>query len=1175
MNNPDDLIRNEALDTTKSFIVEAPAGSGKTGLLIQRYIKLLLDPEVKDPAQVLAITFTIKATEEIRARVLDALQRAQKNTAPKNPFDALLLSLATQVLKRDKQMGWRLIEQPARMNIRTIDALASQIARTLPLLSGGLGTLQPAQSAEFLYRRAARGVLSHLGSNDAALNDALRTVLLHRDANLADVERLLSHMLAVREQWAAFVPVAEEDLTDTYLEKSVRTAMDQALEHEICMRLKRVESLIPANAKQLLTDVTAELCEEPGYKGEGNYLALHCRDLAGLPGTGCEHLPAWLAIVRLLLTEKEWRKSFAKHHIKLELPEYTQERLEHLIETLRSDALFEALNDLRSAPPYPYPADQWIVAKALFRLLRHALAELQLAFAETGFCDFTEVALAARHALAQSGGARDLAAALGTQLQHLLMDEMQDTSAAQYELLTRITEGWDGSSQTVFLVGDPKQSIYIFREARVELFLHALHTQRFGNIPLKRLALLTNFRSQGKLVDRFNELFRTVFVADKKDGIEYIDAVASAAPTEGDLTWKLARRQYLDRNAPTSASQTLTAMQQAWESGSILQAIQDARATNPKSKIAVLVRTRTHAAHIIARLHDEGITVRSVDIDALTERPEVLDLVALTRALQHLADRAAWLAVLHAPWCGLGNADLHRIAAGDDATRRHRSILTIAEDRIGLLEPAAQKRARRTLDTMKAALAQQGRLPFAQLVERTWRSLGGDAYLDATEYANCLRYFTMLQEITADGTMPSQGDLEDALGKLYAQSDAEDAVEVLTIHKAKGLEWDIVFVPALERTTRRDTSPLLNWTEITNSTGAPVGLLLAPIQSKGDDATRLNAFITALKKRRSDAEIDRLFYVAATRARHSLCLFATATELKEGDLRKVNGTLLNTAWEQISDLFNASDVTRISIDDNTTNRPAATNVFVMPVRTSAQPGIIDQLAAEGSTAHTILQRVPEDFDPLTRFTSPLSKRSDTPMRETIFERPQGSLLARALGETVHAFLEELARHTDDLTALQKSIQEWHTRMATYARARGLDQRQSRHVADETLRALRSTLASETGRWILTTHPEAESERAMIAPATENQPAFSRVDRIFLAGASSLSTGTTHRWIVDFKTAERATGIDDFLAAEKQIYAPKMLEYAKTARSSMNDARPVMLGLYYPLMDHFICWEAEL
>src|SRR6202007_2669559 len=95
----------------------------------------------------------------------------------------------------------------------------------------------------------------------------------------------------------------------------------------------------------------------------------------------------------------------------------------------------------------------------------------------------------------QHGGARDLSEVLGAELKHLLVDEMQDTSTNQYELIELLTPGWDGTSRRVFLVGDPKQSIYMFRQARVERFVRTMQTRRLGELSLGSLRLTANFCS--------------------------------------------------------------------------------------------------------------------------------------------------------------------------------------------------------------------------------------------------------------------------------------------------------------------------------------------------------------------------------------------------------------------------------------------------------------------------------------------------------------------------------------------------------------------------------------------------------------------------------------------------------------------------------------------------------
>ena len=184
---------------------------------------------------------------------------------------------------------------------------------------------------------------------------------------------------------------------------------------------------------------------------------------------------------------------------------------------------------MKSLPPAKYPQEQWEEAKALFRVLRRALAELQVVFAEGGECDFTELTLLAKHAL-REGGSSEMTAAMGMRLEHLLVDEMQDTSTSHYEVIQLLTQGWDGASQTVFLVGDPKQSIYMFRQARVELFLRTMEAKRLGELPLGCLRLTANFRSQRALVEAFNEDFGLLFPRETRGAnageVAFVEAVA-------------------------------------------------------------------------------------------------------------------------------------------------------------------------------------------------------------------------------------------------------------------------------------------------------------------------------------------------------------------------------------------------------------------------------------------------------------------------------------------------------------------------------------------------------------------------------------------------------------------------------------------------------------------------
>jgi ATP-dependent exoDNAse (exonuclease V) beta subunit len=168
--------RLEGLDPLRSFCVTAPAGSGKTGLLIQRFLALLA--RVKQPEEVLAITFTRKAAAEMRARVVEALELASEDQRPADAHRALTWSLARQALHNDSAQGWHLPATPARLNIKTIDGYCATLTRQMPVLSSFGGAVEAVDDARPYYLEATRAMLSLLESRHAVAAD-LADIMLH------------------------------------------------------------------------------------------------------------------------------------------------------------------------------------------------------------------------------------------------------------------------------------------------------------------------------------------------------------------------------------------------------------------------------------------------------------------------------------------------------------------------------------------------------------------------------------------------------------------------------------------------------------------------------------------------------------------------------------------------------------------------------------------------------------------------------------------------------------------------------------------------------------------------------------------------------------------------------------------------------------------------------------
>ena len=294
-------------------------------------------------------------------------------------------------------------------------------------------------------------------------------------------------------------------------------------------------------------------------------------------------------------------------------------------ELVATPGLREALIALQEMPPERYTDYQWEVLEAILRLLPYAAAHLKVVFGERGEADFTEVAQGAVRALGRPEAPTDLLLALDYRVKHILVDEFQDTSISQWELLTLLTSGWTaGDGRTLFLVGDPMQSIYRFREAQVALFLQA-REQGLGSVKLEPITLSTNFRSQKNLIAFFNASFSRILP-------EEADAASGAVP--------------YSPAAPHPDKKTLGGEAATWhalpdreaEAQRVVELVREA-----KDRTAILVRKRDALADIVPALKAAGIRFRAIEIEHLGEKQVVQDLYALTRALSHLGDRIAWL----------------------------------------------------------------------------------------------------------------------------------------------------------------------------------------------------------------------------------------------------------------------------------------------------------------------------------------------------------------------------------------------------------------------------------------------------------------------------------------------------------------------------------------------------
>ena len=208
MNPGDQETRARVLNPERSFIVQAPAGSGKTELLVRRYLGLLA--VVEAPEEIVAITFTRKAAAEMRKRIIDALKPVEDtgNTHADSPDASTQIrrKLAGAALARSQELNWQLTQNPARIRIMTIDSFCTGLTQQMPLLSELGGQPEIIEDAGDLYREAAADTLKQLdedeppeGSRNSG-SAAVETLLAHLDNNLPQARDMLVEMLRKRDQ---------------------------------------------------------------------------------------------------------------------------------------------------------------------------------------------------------------------------------------------------------------------------------------------------------------------------------------------------------------------------------------------------------------------------------------------------------------------------------------------------------------------------------------------------------------------------------------------------------------------------------------------------------------------------------------------------------------------------------------------------------------------------------------------------------------------------------------------------------------------------------------------------------------------------------------------------------------------------------------------------------------
>ncbi len=1152
---PDAEARLRTLDPTQSFIVQAPAGSGKTGLLIQRYLRLLAF--VDNPEEIVAVTFTRKAAAEMRERVLKALQSAgsESSTRPEelNAFDQLTHELAISALQRDRVKAWRILDNPTRLRIQTIDSLCASLTQQMPILSQFGAQPETTEDTADLYIRAARSIVGLLNENKAIADD-LERLFDHLDNDTEFIVNLLVEMLGRRDHWLRHIHGRTREELEASLQALHRNAVSNA------------SNAFPAALKNDLVDLMCYAAANLTASDKSSMIA-HCVDLENLPGT----VEEWRGVAELLLTrEGTWRDRIDKNlgfpagmtAMEKESAKQWKARMVEFIQSMRDDeSVRQALIAMRELPPPAYNDTQWEILGVITRLLPHAVAELKLIFHATGQVDFTEVAQRAVNALGEAEMPTDLALHLDYRIRHLLIDEFQDTSISQFHLIEKLIGGWEmHDGRSLFAVGDPMQSIYRFREAEVGLFLQARQFG-IGDIKLESITLSSNFRSQRGIVNWVNHAFQQIMPAIENSAVGAVAYTPSFAVHDEQAERAVTLHPLFENSRAQEAQQ-------------VIDAIQQIRHKRPDDFIAILVRNRNHLREIVPLLKTNNLRFRAVDIDALNDKPVIHDLLMLTRALLNLADRIAWLSVLRAPWCGLELADLQALVfpslISDENNLRGKSstiwnsmndeshLSGISED--GLL------RLQRVRRVFAQCIQNRMRMSLRHTVEITWLALGGPGCItenlkqaEASKLKDAQIFFEYLDQHDSAGNIANWTVFLNGLTRLFASADlqADDRLQIMTIHKSKGLEFDTVLIPGLGYSSKKQSPQLLQWMELPRikdninselivTVHRETDLFLAPVQRAGDTGNKINQWITSVERDKENFESDRLLYVAATRAKKFLHLFGHVTTTRASEETKIRlprtGSLLNRLWPVVEKDFNkalSEGLCRIEERNFTNNQEKKYNQSIARITSNWQIPVAPQSVVwQSNDAVTNTQEQIEFF--------------------------WASEIARHIGSIVHRTLQQMA---------EDKLYEWNdSRIHTMRRMfklgllnNGLsaDHKTLERAVDRIVVALTNTLADERGQWLLSEKKEAQNE-LKLTHIMGTRAVNYVIDRTFC-------DSNDVRWIIDYKTSSHeGADIALFLDRELERYRNQLNSYAQVFREI--DRRKIFLGLYFPLLNGWREWE---
>jgi len=1108
---PDTEARELALDITQSHHVEAPAGSGKTMLLVARFIKLLSC--VRHPHEILALTFTNKAAGEMKTRIGAVLQKAHSGLPPSSDLEGHLLKSAKKALKHHEAHRFLLLS-PEGLQVTTFHGFCYALIKRAPLEAG-----VPPQSVVIdeeeqgpVLDESIRNMISAVVSMPEGTHE--RTAFENRLLRLNN--RLPALVDEIRDL------VKRRDLFSDLVEA---LGVSPNLDEFRAVLTRRIGGVVEGFLKEASEAFgPTSLCQDWDAfqrhlkeKGSPNADTLP----EHLPGAAWSDLSAWKAMGEVLTT-KDGRprqqtgpatggfyKGFAKGPWGKPVRDLPV-------------SVTRLLCDLKNLPGQDVSLIDIDALADLIILVARAITTYETKCRQQHVLDFAGLEQAALRTLAEDSPS-DLQLFLDHRIQQLLVDEFQDTSRSQWTLIQRLCAGWtSGDGRTLFLVGDPKQSVYAFRKAEVRLFLEArkgIPVSGQGLLPVTKIKLEANFRSQPMLVRWTNQLFGRTVMADPKSAFDEVPFQPSTAHPQ-------LPNQDTPQDPPVSLNiffkdSSVSSPAEA-EAQWLARAVRNVVERSPGTSIGVLLFTRNRLPLYLNAARKVGLAVRVKEGLKVAEQTEVMHLYQMATALCRPHDDLAWASLVRSPWAWVNSPLLLKIASMP-APAWSQKLKPIAKEypEIG-----------RILDALDVGRRRVGRDPLAAVVRDVWMALDGPERVAARfgpeGVANCRLFLEVLESIDTGIPEETLLRLDLALETLYAP-EAPDAtgapVDLMTVHAAKGLEFDVVFLPFLDWPPLAVSQPPPYLLERSSE---PEGL---PLIAMGPDR-RLGEpepgypVLKRLANGRRIGEARRLLYVGITRARRELFLSGVARHNKRGLSARKESPL---SW---------------ILTDTTDQDEKLISTFLNPTGSVVA-------REESQQMQPLPAPAPFEPQPLPYLIEAPSELVDASMYEQDTGKSESEPTAYAVvrGTITHRLIETLWREG----ALPET-----ERIATAVAAEGISPDMAKAAAQEIQDEVKACLKEPFFQWLLDRKcRNGESEFAIEAIKREGTIQTGILD--FVRQDKDLW------WIVDFKTSRPTArqGAAEFVKGEVEHYRPQLKAYqTMLAKANGVDTAKIRIGLYF-------------